>query len=74
MAGQFLYIIFEKYVTNYYERLTNKDKRNDQVVEINGLTIDTYSRRVFVNDKEINLASKEFDILLLLIFLLSLIL
>ncbi|MDO7785922.1 response regulator transcription factor [Desulforamulus aquiferis] len=51
---------------NRYERLTKKDKRNEQVIEINGLTIDTNSRRVFVNNKEINLASKEFDILLLL--------
>jgi DNA-binding response OmpR family regulator len=46
-----------------YDRLTHKDKKQDETVEINGLRIDNYSRRVFVNGKEINLASKEFDIL-----------
>lgn len=51
---------------NRYERLTNKDKEIIEIIEINGLSVDSYSRRVYVNDKEINLTSKEFDILLLL--------
>lgn len=46
-----------------YERLTNKDNKNDGVIEINGLKIDHYSRQVFVNDQGVNLSSKEFDIL-----------
>ncbi|MFZ5967717.1 MAG: response regulator transcription factor [Bacillota bacterium] len=49
-----------------YDRLTNKDKKQDEIIEINGLIMDNYSRRVFVNGKEINLASKEFDILQML--------
>ena len=51
---------------NRYERLTNKDKSYSQIIEINGLSIDNYSRRVYVNDVEVNLSTKEFDILLLL--------
>jgi len=49
-----------------YERLTNKDKESVEIIEINGLSLDSYSRRVFINDREITLTSKEFDILLLL--------
>ncbi|MCT4618876.1 MAG: response regulator transcription factor [Marinisporobacter sp.] len=49
-----------------YERLTNKDRKQSEIIEINGLSIDPYSRRVHVNNKEINLASKEFDVLWLL--------
>ncbi len=49
-----------------YERLTTKDKEATEIIEVNGLSLDTYSRRVHVNDEEINLTSKEFDILLLL--------
>lgn len=48
---------------NRYERLTNKDKPQHEMIEINGLSIDSYSRRVYVNNKEIILTSKEFDIL-----------
>lgn len=46
-----------------YDRLTNKEKPQYEMIEINGLSIDSYSRRVYVNNKEINLTSKEFDIL-----------
>ncbi|QZY54558.1 response regulator transcription factor [Crassaminicella profunda] len=49
-----------------YERLTNKDRKENEIIEMNGLSIDAYSRRVYVNNKEVNLASKEFDVLLLL--------
>ncbi|PAB59882.1 response regulator transcription factor [Anaeromicrobium sediminis] len=49
-----------------YERLTNKSVSNNKNIEINGLVIDNYSKRAYVNDKEVNLSSKEFDILELL--------
>ncbi|WP_432667397.1 response regulator transcription factor [Wukongibacter baidiensis] len=49
-----------------YDRLTTKNKETTEIIEINGLSLDTYSRRVHVNGEEINLTSKEFDILLLL--------
>ena len=39
-----------------------------KVVEIGGLKMDCDSRRVYVNDKEINLTAKEFDVLELLVF------
>lgn len=48
---------------NRFERLTNRNDPQYEMVEINGLSIDSYSRRVYVNNKEINLTSKEFDIL-----------
>ena len=49
-----------------YKRLTNKEEKQTEIIEINGLVLDSYSRRVHVNDEEIILTTKEFDILLLL--------
>ena len=37
-------------------------------IEVEGLRMDCESRRVFVNDREVNLTAKEFDVLELLIF------
>lgn len=51
---------------NRYQRLTNKDKKQAEIIDINGLVLDSYSRRVHVNGEEIILTTKEFDILLLL--------
>lgn len=39
-----------------------------KAVTINGLKVDCESRRVFINEKEINLTAKEFDVLELLVF------
>ena len=44
------------------------EKKQVKSLEINGLTIHVDSRRVFVNDREINLTAKEFDVLELLMF------
>ncbi len=49
-----------------YQRLTNKEKKQIEIIEINGLILDSYSRRVHVDGEEIILTTKEFDILLLL--------
>ncbi|GAA0180753.1 response regulator transcription factor [Clostridium sediminicola] len=46
-----------------YERLTKKSVVDDNTIEIRGLKIEVESRRVFINNKEIILTSKEFDIL-----------
>lgn len=51
---------------NRYERLTIKKQKVGKSIEVNGLLIDFYSNRAYVNDQEINLSSKEFDILELL--------
>ncbi|KAB3530679.1 response regulator transcription factor [Alkaliphilus pronyensis] len=51
---------------NRYDRLVNKEKKVNDVIEMKGITIDSYSRRVYINNKEINLSAKEFDILLLM--------
>lgn len=49
-----------------YERLVgNKEQKKDEI-KIRGIIIDKNSRRVFVNDKEIILTTKEFDLLALL--------
>ena len=55
---------------NRYERLLSKNcestiDKND-VVEIGGLKIDKPARRVFLDEKEIILSNKEFDLLLFL--------
>lgn len=49
-----------------YQRLTNKEEKQTEMIEINGLVLDSYSRRVHVDGGEIILTTKEFDILLLL--------
>lgn len=50
----------------------NKSARRDSAVQdsritVRGLTLDTESRRIFIGDREINLTTKEFDLLELLI-------
>jgi DNA-binding response OmpR family regulator len=46
-----------------YERLSMKQPAETQGIYIRGLFIDRSSRRVFVNNKEITLTTKEFDVL-----------
>lgn len=47
-----------------YERLTAKQKETQiQTIEIDGLKLDGKSRRAFIDDKEIILTNKEFDLL-----------
>jgi DNA-binding response OmpR family regulator len=45
-----------------YERLISKEVQNDAIM-IRGLQIDKASRRVFVNNHEVSLTTKEFDLL-----------
>lgn len=49
-----------------YERLKNKYSNTIASMNIRGLEIQKDSRRVFVNGNEVNLAQKEFDVLLFL--------
>ncbi|SHH88476.1 response regulator transcription factor [Clostridium grantii] len=46
-----------------YNRLTQKNTQSENVIEIKGLRIEVEARRIFVNENEIILTSKEFDIL-----------
>ncbi|MDP4177703.1 MAG: response regulator transcription factor [Bacillota bacterium] len=46
-----------------YERLIGTSESKNDEVKIRGLLIDKNSRRVYVNDKEVILTTKEFDIL-----------
>jgi ABC-type branched-subunit amino acid transport system ATPase component len=46
-----------------YERLSMRQTTESQGIYIRGLFIDRSSRRVFVNNKEITLTTKEFDVL-----------
>jgi len=45
-----------------YERLIGKEVQNEGIM-IRGLQIDKVSRRVFINNHEVNLTAKEFDVL-----------
>ncbi len=47
-------------------RMVEEEKKS-RVVEVNGLKLDSESRRVYINDKEINLTAKEFDLVELLV-------
>lgn len=51
---------------NRYERLTSKTSPNTDTIDLNGLILEKYSRRVTIDSEEIHLSTKEFDILLLL--------
>ena len=48
---------------NRYERLVGTSSKPVSVIEIDSLKIDKNARRVFVNDNEITLTNKEFDLL-----------
>lgn len=51
-----------------YERIKNRfnAKQKSSIITIRGLKIDKDSREVFINDKKVSLAQKEFDLLLFL--------
>jgi DNA-binding response OmpR family regulator len=53
---------------NRYERLVSsfQDDNSKDIIELGGLRIEKASRRVFISNKEISLANKEFDLLLFL--------
>ena len=46
-----------------YDRLIEKKKKKNKVIEIRGLKIDTTARRVWVNGEERTFTTKEFDLL-----------
>ncbi|WP_135554706.1 response regulator transcription factor [Paenibacillus cymbidii] len=46
-----------------YERLRGSRDQDAQDIRIGGLRVDLPARRVFVNEKEVNLKTKEFDLL-----------
>ncbi len=46
-----------------YEKLVGSQKQSNDVIEIRGMKIDKTSRRVYVNDDEKVLTTKEFDLL-----------
>lgn len=52
-----------------YERLKNKysNKSQTETITVRGLEIQKDSRRVFVNGKEINMAQKEYELLLFML-------
>ncbi len=46
---------------------TGNDTKESKVIETKGLKIDCDSRRVYIDEKEVNLTAKEFDLVYLLI-------
>lgn len=46
---------------------TGKETKESKVIETKGLKIDCDSRRVYIDEKEVNLTAKEFDLVYLLI-------
>jgi DNA-binding response OmpR family regulator len=49
-----------------YERLRGHNEPKNEVISIRGLDIDRTSHRVYINQLEVNLTAKEFDLLVLL--------
>lgn len=49
-----------------YNRLTGNRENGEETLVIRGLTIDKGARRVYINGIEVNLTTKEFDLLLFL--------
>lgn len=50
-----------------YDRLKNHGGEQRKLINVRGLTIDEADRRVFVNNREVTLKQKEFDVLLFLV-------
>ena len=48
---------------NRYERLVSSNVKENSIIEIRGIKIDKTARRVWVNGKEKNFTSREFDLL-----------
>ena len=48
---------------NRYHRLVNNQMEANDIIEIGGLKIDKTARRVYLNDEEKTLTTKEFDLL-----------
>lgn len=48
---------------NRYERLTSNEKKQSNIISIDSLAINRTARKVLVNDEEIILTNKEFDLL-----------
>lgn len=48
---------------NRYHRLVNNQMEANDIIEIRGLKIDKTARRVYLNDEEKTLTTKEFDLL-----------
>lgn len=46
-----------------YERLSGNNKGEKEEIKVRGLAIDKSSRRVYMNEKEVTLTTKEFDLL-----------
>ena len=46
-----------------YNRLTNTNQKNNDVIEIRGIRIDKTARRVYIEGEEKNFTTKEFDLL-----------
>lgn len=49
-----------------YERLTSSNENINEKIEVGEISIDIIARKVMINDKEIYLTAKEFDLLWLL--------
>ncbi len=47
-------------------KLKNSSKENDHILQVKGLTLDTYTKEVYINNESIRLTAKEYQILELL--------
>lgn len=56
-----------KAITRRNKNVRKEPAKPDNRITVRGLTMDTESRRIFINNTEINLTTKEFDLLELLI-------
>ncbi|MCX7748360.1 MAG: response regulator transcription factor [Clostridia bacterium] len=50
-----------------FERLVGKAKPQSEIIHVRGISIDKHARRVYVNNSEVILTTKEFDLLLFLV-------
>ena len=56
----------EKDIQRYQRLVGSREKPRPEILKVRGLEIDRESRRVWVNGKEVNMTSKEYDLLLFL--------
>lgn len=55
------------HISRYHRLVKSNNTETKDLIEIRGITINKVSRKIFVNDKEIEFTSKEFELLLLFV-------
>ena len=62
-VNEYLVKVYDRPMGERYDRLVGYREFHNKIVEIRGVKVDKTARRVWVNGKEVQFTSKEFDLL-----------